>query len=77
MHFAQKDFDTSIKVLQDLAADFSDFTYWYEKAFLLIADNYLAKNDEFMAKATLKSIIENSESKDTVEKAKQKLKAIN
>ncbi len=77
MYFAQKEFDTSIKVLQDLAADFSDFTYWYEKAFLLIADNYLAKNDEFMAKATLKSIIENSESKDTVEKAKQKLKAIN
>jgi hypothetical protein len=43
---------------------------------LLIADNYQAKDDSFMAKATLNSIIENSENKETIETAKQKLKAI-
>jgi TolA-binding protein len=72
----QKEYDASIKSLQELANDFSDFVYWYERAFLLIADNYLAKDDSFMAKATLNSIIENSENKETIETAKQKLKAI-
>lgn len=72
----QKQYDASIKTLQELANEFSDFVYWYEKAFLLIADNYLAKDDSFMAKATLNSIIDNSDNKETVEAAKQKLKAI-
>jgi tetratricopeptide (TPR) repeat protein len=76
MLYKQKQYDASIKSLQELANDFSDFVYWYEKAFLLIADNYQAKDDSFMAKATLNSIIENSENKETIETAKQKLKAI-
>lgn len=76
MLYKQKQYDASIKSLQELANDFSDFVYWYERAFLLIADNYLAKDDSFMAKATLNSIIENSENKETIETAKQKLKAI-
>lgn len=69
-------YDESIVELQKLAQDYSDFIYWYEKAFLLIADNYVGKNDSFMAKATLKSIIENSETAATVTIAKDKLKAI-
>ncbi len=77
IHYRSKQYDTSIKTLQELAKEFADFVYWYEKAFLLIADNYIAKKDAFMAKATLNSIIENSESKQTVEEAKQKLKSIN
>ena len=40
MLFKQKQYDASIKSLQELANEFSDFVYWYEKAFLLIADNY-------------------------------------
>lgn len=73
MLFKQKQYDASIKSLQELANEFSDFVYWYEKAFLLIADNYTVKNDTFMAKATLNSIIENSDNKETIEIAKQKL----
>ncbi|SOE24033.1 Tetratricopeptide repeat-containing protein [Spirosomataceae bacterium TFI 002] len=69
-------YDESIVELQKLAQEFNDFIYWYEKAFLLIADNYVAKNDSFMAKATLKSIIENSNTPATVTSAKDKLKAI-
>ncbi|NBA87665.1 tetratricopeptide repeat protein [Emticicia sp. CRIBPO] len=77
IQYKAKQYDTSIKTLQELAQDFADFAYWYEKAFLLISDNYIGKNDAFMAKATLKSIIDNSENKQTVEEAKQKLKLIN
>lgn len=76
IEYKSKQYDQSIKTLQQLAADFSDFNYWYEKAFLLIVDNYLGKNDIFMAKATLNSIIENSENKQTIEEAKLKLKSI-
>jgi tetratricopeptide (TPR) repeat protein len=73
MLYLQKQYDASIKSLQELSNDFSDFVFWYEKAFLLIADNYAAKNDTFMAKATLNSIIENSDNKETIQIAKQKL----
>lgn len=69
-------YDESIVELQSLAQEFNDFIYWYEKAFLLIVDNYIAKDDSFMAKATLKSIIENSETPETVQAAKDKLKTI-
>lgn len=69
-------YDESIQSLQELAQEFSDFIYWYEKAFLLIADNYIGLKDTFMAKATLNSIIENSGTPDTVTEAKKKLNNI-
>lgn len=76
IQYKQKEFDASIKSMQELAKDYSDYLIWYEEAFLLIADNYLGKNDAFMAKATLNSIIENSDNTETVAKARQKLNAI-
>ncbi len=76
IQYKQKEYDASIKTMQELANDYSDYLAWYENAFLLIADNYIGKNDSFMAKATLNSIIENSENKETVAQAKQKLNTI-
>ena len=69
-------YDDAIKEMQDLAQNFSDFIDWYEKAFLLISDSYIGKEDYFMAKATLNSIIENSGNAKTVDAAKAKLKTI-
>ncbi len=37
------------------------YNYWIGKSFVLLADNYLALNDTFQAKHTLKSIVENYE----------------
>jgi tetratricopeptide (TPR) repeat protein len=76
IQYQMKEYDNSIKTCQELSNDFSDYEIWYEKAFLLIADNYIAKNDNFMANATLKSIIENSSNPETIELAKNKLKTI-
>lgn len=76
IQYKQKDYDGSIKTMQQLANDFSDYLTWYENAFILIADNYIGKGDSFMAKATLNSIIENSSNKETVALAKQKLNSI-
>ncbi|WP_188765105.1 tetratricopeptide repeat protein [Emticicia aquatilis] len=76
MQYKAKKYKESIKILQELAQDFSEFVYWYEKSFLLISDNYVGMNDYFMAKATLKSVIENSDTPETVDAAKKKLKDI-
>ncbi|MGL4632578.1 MAG: tetratricopeptide repeat protein [Leadbetterella sp.] len=76
IQYLSKEHDASIKTCQELSNDFGDFAEWYENAFLLIAENYISKDDKFMAKATLKSIIENAETPATVEKAKNKLNSI-
>jgi tetratricopeptide (TPR) repeat protein len=76
MQYRAKNYKESIKSLQELAQEFSEFLFWYEKGFILISDNYVAMNDFFMAKATLKSIIENSDTPETVEIAKKKMKEI-
>lgn len=75
--YLEKDYDGSIKTMQELASDFSDFLIWYERAFLLIADNYVGKDDMFMAKATLNSIIENSETTEILDEARRKLSSLN
>ncbi|MGR3809528.1 tetratricopeptide repeat protein [Jiulongibacter sp. NS-SX5] len=69
-------FDESVEEMQELAQEFGDYIEWYEKAFLLIADNYIGKKDYFMAKATLNSIIENSGNPATIDDARAKLKNI-
>ena len=53
--------------------------YWVAKTFILIADNYVAMNDNFQAKSTLQSILENYEGKeeDILPVAKEKLEKLN
>lgn len=76
IQYKAKKYKESIKTLQELSQDFSEFVYWYEKSFLLISDDYIALNDFFMAKATLKSVIENSDTPETVDAAQKKIKEI-
>ena len=76
IQYKSNKYKESIKTLQELSQDFSEFVYWYEKSFLLISEDYIALNDYFMAKATLKSVIENSDTPETVDAAKKKLKDI-
>ena len=52
------------------------YDYWYGKCFILLAQNYKALKENFQAKATLESIIENSENQQVVEEAKSELEAI-
>ena len=54
----------------------SDYDEWLGKAFLLIADNYIALNELFQAKATINSVIEYSPVASIVEQAKLKLSDI-
>ncbi len=67
----------SIETLYDLNKNFSIYENWLGLSFLLIADNYIALDEGFQAKATLKSLIENSPLPDIREQAQQQLRALN
>ncbi len=59
-----------------LIKKFAAYDYWMGKSLILLSDNYVAKEDLFQAKVTLKSIIDNSKHADLVATAKDKLKII-
>jgi len=54
----------------------SSYDYWITKSYILLADNYMKIENSFQAKLTLQSIIDNSENKELVDIAKQKLQTI-
>ena len=75
--YRQKKYKESQAVILELNKQFADYERWRVRAFILLADVYVGLNDPDQAKATLNSVIENSEDKEAVERAKAKLAAIN
>jgi TolA-binding protein len=74
--YKQNKHKESLDALFELNQKFSSYEKWRGRGFLLIADNYVALNEAFQAKATLNSIIERSPDKALVEEAKAKLKTL-
>ena len=72
----QKKYKQSLEMCFVVNDKFAAQDKWRGKAFLLVADNYMALNETFQAKSTLQSVIENSEDKETIAAAKEKLKAL-
>ncbi len=66
-------YQESIDKLFILNSSFSIYEFWLGKSFLLIADNYLAIGEDFQAKATLQSVIDNSPIEEIVDQAQLKL----
>ena len=60
IQYRQKEYKRSLETLFGLNKSYAVYDYWLGKSFLLIADNYLALNELFQAKATLESVITNS-----------------
>jgi len=62
----------------DFGAKGTPHQYWMARSFILLSDIYVAKKDEFQAINTLKSVIENYESKNDgiIELATNKKKAL-
>ncbi len=54
-------FKTSQAKCYDVANQVPSYDYWIAKSFILLADNHLALNDKFEAKATLQSLLDNYE----------------
>lgn len=76
IRYLQNDYAESKKVVFELIGKYQSYPYWMAKGLILLADNYVKLNDNFQAKHTLKSVIENSEFPDLVKEAQQKLDAI-
>lgn len=76
IYYEQAQYKTSLETLFDLNKKFSQYEWWRGKAFLLIADNYLAQGETFQAKATLQSIIDKSPEARIVQEARTKLSKI-
>lgn len=71
--YDQKKYKQSLEMLYELNNSFYNYEDWLAKSFLLIADNFIATDELFQAKATLQSIIEKSSHEPSVQKAKVKL----
>jgi TolA-binding protein len=54
----------------------SAYDYWLAKTFLLLADVYMETDNDFQAKHTLQSIIENYDGEDLRKQAEQKLQIV-
>ena len=74
--YQQKQYQQSLNTLFEMNENFSAYDEWLGKAFLLIADNYIALNEIFQAKATVNSIIQYSQLDNIKEDARAKLKQI-
>jgi TolA-binding protein len=70
-------YKTSQKTCFDLVKELPNYDYWVTKTFILLADNYVALKDNFQARATLQSVIDNYKGDDDIlPAAKQKLEQL-
>lgn len=74
--YKKGDYKQSIQTLYDLNEKFAFYERWLGKSFLLIADNYVALNEAFQAKATLNSLVEKSPLEEIKGEARKKLEEI-
>jgi len=64
IHYIRKEYELAEDEVFDFADKNSPHQYWMAKAFILLADVYLALEDDFQASATLESIIDYYEKTD-------------
>ncbi len=71
--FQQKEYKQSHETLVSLNTDFAAYPEWVGKSFILLADNYVALDNIFQAKATLQSLIDKFPLQHIKEAAKKKM----
>ena len=76
IEFREGNYEKSEEIIFDFINKMAAYEYWLAKTFILLADNYLETDNEFQAKHTLQSIIENYDGEELTLVAKEKLNAI-
>ncbi len=76
IQFKEKKYSEAEKTVFDLSKEFEGIDFWRVRSFILLADIYMGMNEKAQAKATLQSIIENSEDAEAVSLAQLKLAEI-
>ncbi len=69
--------DSCKSLVFKLNDNFASYENWVVKGFILLSDVYRDEKDYFQARATLQSIIDNTEIKELLEIAKRKLEELN
>ena len=73
--FLSEDYSKTEELVFKLAEEYSS-NHWIAKGFVLLSDIYVKQNNDFQAKATLESIIENHDGEQVVNEAKLKWEQI-
>ena len=68
-----KKYDEAESKVFDISDNFSAYDYWVAKSFIALADVYVAKENYFQAKETLRSVIDNYKGADLKQEARAKL----
>ena len=66
-------YDEAENKVYDISDNFSKYDYWVAKSFIALADVYVAKDNFFQAKETLRSVIDNYKGNDLKQEARAKL----
>lgn len=74
--YLEKEYKQSYETLVSLTEDFGAYDEWVGKSYLLMADNFVAMDQLFQARATLQSLIENFPLKHIKDSAAGKLAEI-
>jgi len=77
IQFKEKKYKEAEATIFELSKEFEGSDYWRVRSFILLSDVYLAQNQKEQAKATLQSIIDNSDDTEAVDVAKIKISQIN
>ncbi len=78
LQYEDKEYDKAQETAFDVINNMGSHNYWVAKSFILLADAYAGKGDDFQAKSTLESVIENyEEDDDVIPSAKERLQKLN
>ncbi|GGG87047.1 hypothetical protein GCM10007415_20880 [Parapedobacter pyrenivorans] len=78
LQYEAKEYDKAIESAFEVINNMASYEYWVAKSFILLADAYAGKGDDFQAKSTLESVIENYEGEDDIiPSAKERLNKLN
>ena len=78
LQYEAKEYDKAIESAFEVINNMASHDYWVAKSFILLADAYAGKGDDFQAKSTLESVIENYEGDDDIlPSAKERLQKLN
>jgi predicted negative regulator of RcsB-dependent stress response len=76
IQYTKGDFLSSEKTVFDLVNQEPSYPEWMAKGLVVLADDYVAVNDNFQAKHTLNTVIENASDTAVVNLARHKLNVI-
>ncbi|QQL50053.1 tetratricopeptide repeat protein [Mucilaginibacter ginkgonis] len=66
VEYERGSYEASQKTCFDLVNKMPNYDYWVAKSFILLADDYVRLKDNFQAKATLQSVIDNYKGDDDI-----------